>query len=819
MSSSNSLSKEQKREFNSFIQAAQEKENCKQLVQAKKFYELALKLYPKHPKLPLKIKQIQNKIDELNKDIVKDTQGFLYEPSTQMYTLDHEFGVSQSVFKNLMPHQRQAVKWLWEKHCDKKIHGCVLGDDMGLGKTIEILTFVYGLYTKGISKTFLLVVPAMVCRQWEEEAGKWCPGVTMYNVHTKQPNERKAAIKAIEISSGILLTTYNLIQNDDKTIQGYVWDYIILDEAHIIKSMTSHASNILKTFYARHKISATGTPMMNNLTELWNLMDFTMDGKLLGEHKIFNKEFDQVISDANLKEGESPIARKRLEELSKKIAPYVMRRTKKDVFPKGSEQLDSINEKKLKEMDKIEDEKPRSDDKLSIKVKKYEVIVWVKLDENQRKIYQKLIHSINIRELGNTYMRVVIGMISYLEKTCSNPCSIMDCVDDGNTRVFITDQVQEWIRKEEDEKLPKVSVSVQLIKMFEKTNDKCLLFSQHRRTLDTLESVLNSIGICTLRIDGKVDEKVRKERLKRFNTMKEFGVLLMTIRVGACGLNITGASRVILYDIGWSVIGNQAVDRVFRIGQTKDVVTYRIVTCGTIEEKMYRRQMNKTTITDITLETKQDNQKFRHWFTKEEMFAIFSADKFSFDMSETHNIFLENKPKYPQNMPVYPEWMEKHVKEIESIPSVSGVSDHDFIIKTDLPDVTVPQRDHDYSSESEDILGVESRNRTLIDERMQINSHLLGDDEEDTDEDIVRLKSDKQKSRKKSLPKSQASAKTCYTHANRCTPFVVTKCRCHCTQEEKEQYNKILEEYKFVDYTSINKRINNLVQALKIQRS
>ena len=181
------LDKQTKRQFNALIYAAQGSENQRDFTKALQLYQSALKIVPNHDKLPIKIEQIKIKIADSQKQTTTlmehDLCGFRYISSSNKYTLKERFSLTPSIFVNLLPHQRVAVRFLWERHLEERITGCILGDDMGLGKTIEILAFIYGLYMEKHSKTFLLIVPAMVANQWKNEAEKWCPGVTLYNVH------------------------------------------------------------------------------------------------------------------------------------------------------------------------------------------------------------------------------------------------------------------------------------------------------------------------------------------------------------------------------------------------------------------------------------------------------------------------------------------------------------------------------------------------------------------------------------------------------------------------------------------------------------
>ncbi|KAL7719093.1 Non-specific serine/threonine protein kinase [Entamoeba marina] len=769
------LTKAEKRQFNSCIYYAQISENKKEFHDCLKHYQEALAIFPYHDKLPIKIEQIKQKLNSISSPVQEsDLMGFIYDKLKNSFYLPRKYFLNADIFKKLMPHQRYAVKWLWDHHCNSNMSGCILGDDMGLGKTIEILAFINGLVVGNHNKSFLLVVPAMVVKQWENEAKTWCSNVSVNTVHGKKAVDRKAAICYTNKFGGILLTTYNLAQNDEELIGDKTWDYIILDEAHVIRNKSAKVTIAMKSFRAKHKISATGTPMMNNLSELWNMMDYTMDRRLLGEHKYFVDRYERSITKANLKDENSTAAKARLKELSSIIVPHVLRRTKKDVFGDDRPNTPAI--------DMVDENDSPSDQQtdLSIKVNKYELVVWVHLDQNQRKIYEYLLDSINIKDLQSRDMKIVLWMIGYLEKVCSNPPAIKDTLNKDNES-FLTPNLIKLVEKETVAFWPKLFVLLKLLKSFEKNNFKCLLFSQYKRTLDSIQDFLISKDIPYYRIDGSIDVKLRRDILHKFNNSNSWCVLLMTIKVGACGLNIVGANRVIIFDEGWSVIGNQAVDRVYRIGQTKDVVTYRIVSCGTMEEKMYRRQVHKTTLTDLALETENEKQKFRHWFTRDELFALFDKNQLNFDTSNTHDLFQRN---------IY----------------VFGVSDHNFIIKTDLPEneqklVNVPVRSIpvEQSFVGQRLPSTKKMGLPIgeVIRRKEHDGDINGED---------RLKATAQNKNKKST--------CCYFHGKNAFPFLVLKCRCHCTSDELNDYNKFVN--RFNAETDIVKRLMCLIEMVKI---
>lgn len=331
--------KKKKKQFNGYIHTAKECEDSGDFEAALKAYKTALAIMPDHPKLPNKILKLMEKKDYLS--ALSDVGGGWQEdPESERVLLDahrsQSFDMTKTIFDRLYPHQREGVSWMWSLF--KKSSGGILGDDMGLGKTIQVSTFIHGLFNSRLIDTVLLIMPLSLMSNWEAELAKWCPKKRVRLFHGTSTNREKA-LAEIREKSGIILTTYETAQSAFKTLSldgetPVTWDLIVLDEGHKIKDPTKKTSKAIATFQARSKFILSGTPILNNLKELWALLNYTCDGQLLGDMRVFKKEFEEPIVRGQMKDATEYEKRKGVavtNKLREVIAPHFIRRMKSDI--------------------------------------------------------------------------------------------------------------------------------------------------------------------------------------------------------------------------------------------------------------------------------------------------------------------------------------------------------------------------------------------------------------------------------------------------------------------------------------------------------
>ncbi|XP_023085924.1 DNA excision repair protein ERCC-6 isoform X4 [Piliocolobus tephrosceles] len=513
---------------------------------------------------------------------------------------DEGFKVPGFLFKKLFKYQQTGVRWLWELHCQQA--GGILGDEMGLGKTIQIIAFLAGLSyskirTRGSNYRFeglgptVIVCPTTVMHQWVKEFHTWWPPFRVAILHEtgSYTHKKEKLIQDVAHCHGILITSYSYIRLMQDDISRYDWHYVILDEGHKIRNPNAAVTLACKQFRTPHRIILSGSPMQNNLRELWSLFDFIFPGKL-GTLPVFMEQFSVPITMGGYSNA-SPVQVKTAYKcacvLRDTINPYLLRRMKSDV--KMSLSLPDKNEQ----------------------------VLFCRLTDEQHKVYQNFVDSKEVYRILNGEMQIFSGLIA-LRKICNHP----DLFSGGpkNLKGLPDDELEEdqfgyWKRS------GKMIVVESLLKIWHKQGQRVLLFSQSRQMLDILEVFLRAQKYTYLKMDGTTTIASRQPLITRYNEDTSIFVFLLTTRVGGLGVNLTGANRVVIYDPDWNPsTDTQARERAWRIGQKKQVTVYRLLTAGTIEEKIYHRQIFKQFLTNRVLK----DPKQRRFFKSNDLYELFT---------------------------------------------------------------------------------------------------------------------------------------------------------------------------------------------------
>lgn len=508
------------------------------------------------------------------------------ENPDEKHELQNGLLVPNYIWKQLYKFQRTGVKWLWELHQVQS--GGMLGDEMGLGKTIQVIAFLAGLANTNTGSwgglgPSIIVAPATVIYQWVSHFHFWCPHLRVAVLHHSgshagNPNK---LIRELHASHGILLITYSGIIKYSKNLVSQRWHYIILDEGHKIRNPDTQVSKMVKKFETPHKLLITGSPLQNSLQELWSLFDFMRPG-LLGTYNAFMEHFAQPITQggyANASEFQEATALEIAKALKNIITPYMLRRTKAEV----QEHI------KLPE--------------------KNEQVLFCALSREQRDLYMGYLMSATVRSIlgkdnkyGNPLRARMLVALSTLRKICNHPDLYLYEAQDEFEAVD-EETFGHWKRS------GKMTVVNSLLKIWQKQGHRALIFSQSRVMLCVLEQYLQNYKFKYLKIDGSVLVSQRQSLIKTFNENSEYLVFLSTTRVGGLGVNLTGADRVIVYDPDWNpATDDQAKERAWRIGQERAVTVYRLLSAGTIEEKIYQRQIFKQFLTNkILVDPNQKN--------------------------------------------------------------------------------------------------------------------------------------------------------------------------------------------------------------------
>uniref|UniRef100_A0A0R3WBW6 DNA excision repair protein ERCC-6 n=1 Tax=Taenia asiatica TaxID=60517 RepID=A0A0R3WBW6_TAEAS len=620
------------------------------------------------------------------------------------------FFLPRGLYDQLYPYQREGVSWLWNLH--KTAPGGIVADDMGLGKTLQTIAFLTGYFlSEGATKkppTAIILAPVSVLQTWQSEFSKWSPSMRLVIYYEMAKNARRHALLSFQSRGGILLTTYNMLvsgihdiaadqhyrqtepsawlsSNDPQVyIRAFTYDYVILDEAHRIKNPSTQVAKAVRTLDCRHRLLLTGTAIQNNLRELWSLFDFTHAGRLLGSQKTFLLQYEKPILRSRERDAS---AAERLhgnlmtESLNKMIKPFLLRRTKKDTLAallKGTMPC------------------------------KNEIVVWVYLSDLQEHIYRSFLRLDHVKELlfgGNT-QRSPLVELTILKKLCDHPrlLSTQQCANLGLdvSKALPGSEIRAPSYKVLLQESGKMAFVVRLLEHFQeealRTGEpahRTLIFSQSLRLLNMVEASILGLNRDSsrspelplhriLRLDGRLKPEERVAVLERFADDQSYTAMLLTTQVGGVGLTITSADRVVILDPSWNPsVDAQAVDRVYRIGQQSNVVVYRLITCATVEEKIYRRQVFKDSVIRQTMgraaadrPVDADVTDPYRYFTRQELVELFRLDEnahFSAtqrQLAELHSTI--GRRTYPQ--------LESHLAFLKSMTDLLfDISDHDLL--------------------------------------------------------------------------------------------------------------------------------------------
>ncbi|KAL2752469.1 hypothetical protein ACRALDRAFT_1044516 [Sodiomyces alcalophilus JCM 7366] len=505
------------------------------------------------------------------------------------------FKIPVAIKAELRSYQQEGVNWL---HFLNKyhLHG-ILCDDMGLGKTLQTICIVASDHhqrAEEFAKTgasdvrrlpSLIVCPPTLSGHWQQEIQTYAPFLSV-TAYVGPPAERKAMKDSLD-KTDIVVTSYDVCRNDVDILVRYNWNYIVLDEGHLIKNPKAKISLAVKRLASNHRLILTGTPIQNNVLELWSLFDFLMPG-FLGAEKVFLDRFAKPIaasrfSKASSKEQEAGALA--IEALHKQVLPFLLRRLKEEV-------LNDLPPKILQNYycDLSELQQKLFDDFTRRQGRKLQEEAGKEDKEAKAHIFQAL---------------------QYMRKLCNSPALVMK---PGHN---LYEDTQRLLHKkgtslEDVIHAPKLTALRDLLVDCgigvegAESNDplyqpikphRALIFCQMKEMLDMVQTkVLRDLlpGVSYLRLDGSVEANKRQSIVNKFNQDPSYDVLLLTTSVGGLGLNLTGADTVIFVEHDWNPQKDlQAMDRAHRIGQKKVVNVYRLITRGTLEEKILSLQRFK----------------------------------------------------------------------------------------------------------------------------------------------------------------------------------------------------------------------------------
>lgn len=484
------------------------------------------------------------------------------------------FRESPGFIKNgqMRDYQVQGLNWLISLH-ENGISG-ILADEMGLGKTLQTISFLgYLRFIAQITGPHLVVVPKSTLDNWKREFGKWIPEINVLVLQGAK-DERATLIneRLVDEKFDVCITSYEMILREKSHLKKFAWEYIIIDEAHRIKNEESSLAQIIRLFNSRNRLLITGTPLQNNLHELWALLNFLLPD-VFGDSEAFDQWFSSQDEDSDTV----------VQQLHKVLRPFLLRRVKSDV------------EKSL--------------------LPKKEMNLYIGMSDMQVKWYKKIlekdIDAVNGAGGKKESKTRLLNIVMQLRKCCNHPY-LFEGAEPGPP--YTTDE--HLVNN-----AAKMVMLDRLLKRLKNQGSRVLIFSQMSRLLDILEdySVMRGYQYC--RIDGSTAHEDRIAAIDDYNKEgSEKFLFLLTTRAGGLGINLTSADIVILFDSDWNPQADlQAMDRAHRIGQTKQVVVFRFVTENAIEEKVLERAAQKLRLDQLVIQQGRAQQPVKNAASKDEL--------------------------------------------------------------------------------------------------------------------------------------------------------------------------------------------------------
>ena len=480
----------------------------------------------------------------------------------------------------LRPYQKQGVAWLHFLRANG--FGGILADEMGLGKTLQTLAFLkncsdrpeeapasksemdQNVATSAATKPHLIVCPTSLVFNWVAEVKKFTPELKILALHGPERHARFSEIAA----SDVVVTSYALIRRDAEKYRGLEFDTVALDEAQHIKNRQTQNAQAVKAVRAKHRIVLTGTPLENSVLDLWSIFDFLMPG-YLGTAKDFRERYELPIAKENNTEAQSRLARR--------LRPFMLRRLKKDVAADLPAKIEQVS--------------------------------FCELTPDQRGVYQQVIEAsrkevleaVGAQGIAKSRMVVLTALLRLRQVCCDLRLLKLENVNPANAS-------------------GKLDLFGELLEEVIDGGHRVLVFSQFVGMLTLLKERLAEEKIEFCYLDGSTTD--RGAVVEQFQTNAAIPVFLISLKVGGVGLNLTGADTVIHFDPWWNpAVEDQATDRAHRLGQTKVVMSYKLITRDTVEEKILTLQNRKREIIQATIGGEEEFAAALNWEEIQELLA------------------------------------------------------------------------------------------------------------------------------------------------------------------------------------------------------
>ncbi|CAD2103405.1 chromatin remodeling protein, putative [Plasmodium vinckei] len=527
----------------------------------------------------------------------------------------------------MKPYQIEGLNWLYQLY-RHKING-ILADEMGLGKTLQTISLLcYLRFNKNIKRKSIIICPRSTLDNWYEEIKKWCTEMKPFKYYGSKDQRKELNKTVLHSDYDVLLTTYEIVIKDKSALYDIDWFFLVIDEAHRIKNDKSVLSSSVRFLKSENRLLITGTPLHNNLKELWSLLNFLMP-------KIFDnsEEFDNLFNISKISTNDNKQS-EIITQLHTILKPFMLRRLKVEV----------------------EQSLPP----------KREIYIFVGMSKLQKKLYSDILSkNIDVINAMTGSKNQMLNILMQLRKCCNHP--------------YLFDGIEEPPYIEGNhliETSGKMSLLDKLLPRLKKENSRVLLFSQMTRLLDIIDDYCRWKKYEYLRIDGSTVGDERQIRINKFNEPNsKYFIFLLSTRAGGIGINLTTADIVILFDSDYNPqMDIQAMDRAHRIGQKKRVIVYRFVTQNSVEEKIVERAAKKLKLDSLiiqkgklNLNNKENNKQELHDILNFGAPEVYKTQDISSISDEDIDIILADAEKRTIEI-------EKKLKNLENIFDLTNIS-------------------------------------------------------------------------------------------------------------------------------------------------
>ncbi|TFK54837.1 SNF2 family domain-containing protein [Heliocybe sulcata] len=593
--------------------------------------------------------------------------------------------------KVLRPHQVEGVKFLYKcttGGIEQNQYGCIMADEMGLGKTLQCIALLWTLLKqspragKSTIEKCIIACPASLVKNWANELAKWLAkdAINAMAVDGKggkselvQRVERWVASSGRNVAQPVMIVSYETLRSVSPYLGNASIGLLLCDEGHRLKNSESQTFQALNALDVKRRVILTGTPIQNDLSEYFSLLNFA-NPNLLGTKNDFRKNFENIIirgRDADATDEIKAKSEEKLKELGALVMKFIIRRTN-DLLSKY----------------------------LPVK---YEQVVFCGLSPFQLALYRLFISSSEVKALLRGAESQPLKAINILKKLCNHP-ELLDLPGDlkGSDSIIPADFCSaapgaasaptgrdrgrnQTVHCDWGGKFVVLERFLHRIKT--ETNDKIVLISNYTQTLDLFEKMCRGKKYGYFRLDGTMSITKRQKLVDQFNDPegKEF-VFLLSSKAGGCGINLIGANRLILFDPDWNPAADQqALARVWRDGQKKECFVYRFISTGTIEEKIFQRQAQKQALSSAVVDEKEDVE--RH-FSLDALRQLFQLNDKT--VCETHETFKCKRCSDGKQMVKAPALLYGDASTWNHFTNAELKNNHDDLLRAEvgLPDVS-----------------------------------------------------------------------------------------------------------------------------------